>query len=240
MKRIAFVILFASCLAAAWAQPGKRVYEPNTNWPYLFEDFFQGTIVIGTDTVSRTRLNYHLRSEALQCIDHTGKIARVIFGNMNCVLVNNEVYRFVDGKLMRQMYAEEDAMLVDHQYIDYDVMDVSYMQGLATYARNTSETAMVANMNGHPNYKVLPMRGEFNELYDDMRQNWFDGLPLYTRHSYFFVVKGKVIHAVQGDCVAELSKADRRDFKAFLKSNHLKWNKKDDLVAILQYLKTIM
>lgn len=238
MKRIALSLLMVFTIAASWAQIKVQDYEPTLNWPFLLDDFYQSTIIMGTDTVCKTRVNYHLRSEALYCINDEGKIARVILPNMNCVLINNNVYRFVNGKLMLQLHAEEGALLLDLEYIDFDLMTAGYNQGHALYARSYSDHNMLANRNDHINLSALHMKGEFNERYAELKSTWYDGEKLPIKHRYFFMINGKVSKASQSDCYDLLDTAGQQQFKAFLKSKKPKWRKKEDLIAIAQFLKT--
>lgn len=240
MNRITLLIIFLLTFAAGKAQQSSNEYEPTTNWPFLMKDFYDGTIVLAKDSICDTKLNYHLRSEALYCIDPNGKVARVLFPDMQCVVISNIIYRFVNGKLMLQLHAEDDAMLMDHAYIDFDRMEAGYTQGHALYARNTSETSMVANVNGHPILHTLHMKGENNESYANLRETWFDGQKLPIRHTNYFVLKGKTIKALQKECNDLLSKDKQKQLKALVKTNKLKWTRKEDLITILRFMKTAM
>lgn len=224
-------------MVSATAQFGTKEYEPTTNWPYLLNDFYNGTIVMGTDSVSRSRLNFHLRSLALYCIDDEDKVARVIFPNISCVIINNNIYRLVDGKPMQQLYAEQGALLMEYTYIDFDLMNVGYNQGMALYARASSETAMLANRNNYLDLETIHMRGEFNENYHEMRTNWYDGQKLPLHISYYFVIDGRHFRAVNSECNGHLDAAGQKALKRFIKEKKLKWKKKEDLVLILQFMK---
>lgn len=233
---LTFLILVCSVTNGS-AQRKTKEYEPTINWPYLLDDFYYGTIVLNTDTVSKTRMNFHLRSEGLYCIDKSGKVARVVFPNMQCVIIKNQVYRFVDNKPMLQVYAESDALLMDYQFIDYDLMDNSYMEGLALYAKQTSDNNMTMHLNPHFNYKTIHMRGEFNESYAEMRNNWYDGKELPMKQHYYFVVRDKAIHATLSECNKLLDKEAQKRLKDLIKARKLKWKNKDNLTVILQFMK---
>lgn len=240
MKRILLSLLFVCSIVSCWAQRNGNAYEPTINWPYILDDFYPGTLVVGKDSVSKARMNIHLRSEGLYCIDDGGKVARIVFPNISCIIIYNKVYRYVDGKPMQQVYAEDGAMLMDYEYIDYDLMTPNYTEGMALYARATSETSVLANWNNNINYKSLHMKGEFNESYVEMRNNWFDGMKLPVKHNSYFVINGKPFRAIASDCNSQLDKNGQKKLKAFVKTKRLKWKNTADLIAILKYLKEIL
>lgn len=233
------LILAFSLVVNAQTYSRKR-YEPTTYWPYLFEDFHKGVVVYNNDTVSMAKLNFHLRAQSLDCIDYNGKIAHVVLTKFQCAIINKEVYRIVDGKPMRQIHEEEDAMLMNHTYINYDAMDNNYMQGFALYAREKMDVTVRANWNGHLNYANIHMPGEFNESYKEMLEKKTDGTPLLTNNVNYFVVKGKAFRAIPKDCYEQLDKSAQKQLKDFVKEKKLKWKTTEDLIVILQYLKTLM
>lgn len=242
MKKHLLFTLIVLCLLSAVAVSAQsrapKEYAPTTSWPFLFDDFYDGVILVADDTVSQAKVNFHLRAESLFCVDKEGKIARVAFANMNGVVVNSRVYRFINGKPMLQVYEEEDAMLVRSRFIDYDLMDQGYMQGLAAYARENFDVAIRANWNNHLDYSNIHMPGEFNEEYVTLFGNRSSGQELPVKDRFYFVIKGQVIPADKSGCMDVLDKQGRKQFGEYLKSHKLKWKTVSDLVAILQYLKT--
>lgn len=237
---LTILLCMVLCMATDAQAKGVRQYEPTTNWPYLLDDFQKGVVVYDNDTVSMAKLNFHLRAQSLDCIDYNGKIARVSLSKFQCAIIDREVYRFVDGKPMRQIYEEEDAMLMNHSYINYDVMDSQYNQGLALYARENLETNIRANWNGHLNYANIHMPGEFNESYKELVQKKSDGQKLHINNVNYFVVKGKAFRAIPKDCYEQLSKSSQKELRSQMKAKKLKWKKTEDLIAILQLLKQLM
>lgn len=230
----------AFCVTVDAQTNGRQRYTPTTNWPYLFEDFQKGVVVYNNDTVSMAKLNFHLRAQSLDCIDYNGKIARVSLSKFQCAIIDKEVYRFVNYMPMRQIYEEEDAMLMNHSYINYDVLDSGYNQGLALYARENMEVSVRANWNGHLNYANIHMPGEFNENYKELFQKRSDGQKLLINNVNYFVVKGKAFRAIPKECYDQLSKSNQKLLKSQMKAKGLKWKKTTDLIAILQILKQLM
>lgn len=238
--RLTLLFILAFSLTATAQTCSRKRYEPTTNWPYLFDDFKKGVVVYNNDTVSMAKLNFHLRAQSLDCIDFNGKIARVVLAKFQCAIIDKEVYRIIDGKPMRQIHEEEDAMLMEHTYINYDAMDNTYMQGLALYAREKMDVAVRANWNGHLNYANIHMPGEFNENYKEMLERKTDGNPLLTNSVNYFVVKGKSFRAIPKDCYGQLDKSGQKKLKSFVKAKKLKWKTSEDLIVILQHIKTLM
>lgn len=232
------ILLLLTLFANAQTSPYINT-EVKVNWPYLFNDFYDGVLVVGKDSVSMTKMNYHLRAETLHCIDSNGKIARIVFPGIIGIAVNHEIYRFVDGKLMRQLYEEDGNMLMEYIFIDYDRMGNGYSEGLALYARQHEDMYMRANWVNFFNYRNIHMPGEFNENYLELREKKSSGetLPMHT--SYYFVIKGKSIHATSKCCNDVLSKASQKLLRDYIKENKLSWKNTDALVKILGYVSSV-
>lgn len=237
---ISFLLCTTFCLTADAQVNGRQGYVPTTNWPYLLEDFQKGVVVYNNDTVSMAKLNFHLRAQSLDCIDYNGKIARVSLSKFQCAIIDKEVYRFVNNMPMRQIYEEEDAMLMNHSYINYDVIDRGYNQGLALYARENMEVSVRANWNGHLNYANIHMPGEFNENYKELFLKRSDGQKLLINNVNYFVVKGKAFRAIPRECYDQLDKNAEKKLKAYIKAKNLKWKETEDQIAILQFLKQLI
>ena len=239
-KYFAFLLCIMLCVSAYAQGNSRQRYVPTTNWPYLLEDFRKGVVVYDNDTVSMAKMNFHLRAQSLDCIDYNGKIARASLAKFQCTIIDNVVYRFVDGKPMRQIHEEEDAMLMNHSYINYDVMDSQYNQGLALYARENIEVNVRANWNGHLNYANIHMPGEFNENYKELFMKKSDGQKLFINNVNYFVIKGKAFRAIPQECYGQLDKDGQKKLKSLIKEKKLKWKKEDDQIVILQFLKQQM
>lgn len=233
------VMLLLATIGINAQKVSKSEFEPTVNWPYLLDDFYMGRIFVGNDTVSDTRLNFHMRSEAIQCIDKSGNIARIIFPNISRIVVGDKTYRLIDGKPMLQIAGGNEVMVMEYRSLDYDLFDNGYMQGVALYARQNSDHVMKVNWNPHVDYKSIPMPGEFNESYAEMRTKWFDGQQLPVKTRYIFVIDGQSFHATLSDCNDRLNKDGRKQLKEFIKSQKLKWNKPLDLFLILQKFKLL-
>lgn len=239
-KHFSFILIVLTLLSVINVSAQNRTskeYAPTINWPFLFDDFYDGTILVGNDTVSHAKVNFHLRAEKLFCVDKDGKVARVTFANMNGVIINKRVYRFADGKLMLQIHEEDGAMLVRYKFLDYDLFDNGYMQGLALYARENLDVSLKANWNNHLDYKNIHMPGEFNEEYLTLFNNRSTAQELPVKERYYFIINGKLIPANKSGCTELLDKDGRKKFNDYLKSHNLKWKTASDLVTILRFMK---
>lgn len=234
---ILIVLTFLSSVNASAQSRASKEYVPTITWPFLFDDFYDGIILVGNDTVSHAKVNFHLRAEKLFCVNNDGKVMRVTFANMNGVIINKRVYRFVEGKLMLQIHEEDDAMLVRYKFLDYDLFDNGYMQGLALYARENFDVSLRANWNNHLDYKNIHMPGEFNEDYLTLFNNRSSAQELPVKDRYYFIINGKAIPATKSGCSELLDKDGRKKLNDFLKSHNLKWKTANDLVTILRFMK---
>lgn len=238
--RVKLIVVIASimtlCAISAKAQPGYNGYVPTTNWPYLFDDFHQGTIFLTDGTPSEARLNIHLRAKTLDCITEYGRIARVAFPNISHIFINGNVIRFIDGKPMLQLSSNGHDRLYEYCHIEYDFLNNGYMKSEYTKARESSELYPRYISNPHFDKKSIHMKGEFNEDYQELHDTKHGGLDLYIKHTYYFSFNGKTIPAKQKDCNNILSAEGRKQLKKLVKTNNLKWNNPNDLKTILRFM----
>ena len=76
-------------------------YEPNTKWPYLYSDFTEGTAYSSDNTKSALQMNVHLAGNVLHYIGKDGKIYRAADNKISRVEIGEDVYIFVNHRLMQ-------------------------------------------------------------------------------------------------------------------------------------------
>lgn len=224
MKRFLSTVAALLLMLAVSAQN----FEPNTKWPYLYEDFMPGTIYFEGNEKSSSNLNIHLWGNVLHYVKADGRIYQSSDQKVMRVEIGNDAYIFSDHKLVRIIAHEGTNLLVELVSGDFDAMRSSgggaYGSSLNSSAsRDLSSLGFDLGGMDHPELGL-------------MLQEKQDGrtIPLITR--YYFIIGGQQIEATKKG-VEKFVGDDRADaLKQFLKDNKVKWKKEESLIQVLQFL----
>ncbi len=203
-------------------------YEPNTKWPYIYENFEQGTIYFDGNKKSSSELNIHLWGNVLHYVTPDGKIFQSSDKDVVRVEIGTDSYIFSDHKLVRIMSTEGTNLLVELVRGDFDAMRSS---GGGAYgsSSNSSATRDLSSLG-------FSLGGlDFPEL-GLMLQEKNDGstIPLVTQ--YFFIINGQQIDATKKGVEKFMGKEKEDALKQFIKENKIKWKKEDSLKKVLSFL----
>ena len=224
MKRFLSTVAALLLMLAVSAQN----FEPNTKWPYLYENFTPGTIYFEGNEKSSSNLNIHLWGNVLHYVKADGRIYQSSDQKVMRVEIGNDAYIFSDHKLVRIVAHEGTNLLAELVSGDFDAMRSSgggaYGSSLNSSAsRDLSSLGFDLGGMDHPELGL-------------MLQEKQDGrtIPLITR--YYFIIGGQQIEATKKG-VEKFVGDDRADaLKQFLKDNKVKWKKEESLIQVLQFL----
>ena len=93
-------------------QVSAQKFEPNTNWPYLYENFTPGVIYFDGNTKSEAELNIHLWGNVLHYVGQDGKIFQSKDKNVIRVEIGDDAYIFMNQKLVKILAVEGTNLLV--------------------------------------------------------------------------------------------------------------------------------
>ncbi|MBQ7622467.1 MAG: hypothetical protein IJS66_01855 [Bacteroidales bacterium] len=219
MKRIVFI--FAALLAALCA--GAQEFEPTTTWPYLYPEFTPGKLLTDKGVEKTGEYNVHILHSTLHFIqgDEIRELSR---SEVYSVQIGKDYFIAVGGQLMK-VVARNDNGYVAQSY-EVDVVKLNSTGGAYGSSSSTLGTTALSSLEGIGNNRVSMNHMELKANKDNGQT-----LPLITK--YFICTGGKVVYATRRD-VGE--KSDPAAFKAFLKSNKIKWNNPQSLLAVVDFL----
>ena len=77
--------------------------EPTANWPYLYPDFMEGELLRANKNSNKARFNIHLNISALHYVDKNGKIKEADTWGVIGLIIGEDRFRFVEGKMLKVM-----------------------------------------------------------------------------------------------------------------------------------------
>lgn len=224
MKAINAIVAALLLTLSASAQK----YEPNTKWPYLYEDFTPGTIYFESNEKSAADLNIHLWGNVLHYIKPDGKIYQTDESKVVRVEIGTDAYIFSDHKLVKIVAIEGTNLLVKLTRGDFDAMRSS---GGGAYGSslNSSASRDLSSLG-------LDLGGLNNPELGLMLQEKHEGRTIPLVEQYLFIVGGQQIEATKKAVEKQVGNAREAELSKFLKDNKIKWKREDSLQKVLKFL----
>lgn len=221
MKKLLSVLVMAFATLIANAQS----YEPNTKWPYIYENFTDGTIFFDGNKKKECMLNIHLWGNKLHYLSENQRIFQSEDKGIIRVEIGDDAYIFSDHKLVRIIAADKNNVLVDLTSGDFDAL----FAGTGAYGSSLNSSAS-------RDLSSLDLGGMDSPELGRMLQERTDGREISLKHKFFFIINGKQIEANKKDIESILNDEGKNEWKTFLKQNKIKWKNVDSLKQVLSFI----
>ena len=201
-------------------------YEPNTKWPYIYENFTNGTAYSSDNTKSTLQMNVHLAGNVLHYIGKDDRIYRADDSKITRVEIGSDAYLFINHQLMQLIAAKGKNVIVKLADPDFSRMQSAgggaYGSDSNTLATSRKSSLDLGGLNTPELAKMLLEKDEGAAI------------PIVNR--YFFIINDQRIEASKGAVEKYLGESNEKEFKAFLKANKIKWKNEESLKQILYFL----
>lgn len=218
MKR--FVLFSLVCLLCGMA---RAEYIPNTMWPYVYEDFTQGELVLKNGDKVRAAFNVHLLEGELHYLKDD-KILFVATSRVKEVKIGDESYVPAEGKMMKVIAQDSTKYLLQCVLGDFEALVV----GTGAYGAS-------ANTQAVRNLSSLEIGGKNIVNHAMLLQNKDAGKELPINTKRYIMIGEKCIPATKKDIEKQLI-TNHDQWNMFLKENKIKWRKDADLIKVLNFL----
>ena len=225
MKRLfVFFVFMQAALLTVMAQK----YEPNTKWPYLYEEFIPGTIFFEGNQKSTADMNIHLWGNVLHYVKADGKIYQSDEKKVVRVEIGSDAYIYVDHQLNRIIANQGTNLLLKLTKGDFDAMRSSgggaYGSSLnSSSARDLSSLGFDLGGLDHPELGL-------------MLQEKKDGRTIPLVEQYSFIIGDQQIEATKKGVEKFVGDTRADALKQFLKENKIKWKSEESLQQLLVFL----
>lgn len=221
MKKLCslFVLLCAVLTVSA------QKFEPNTKWPYLYEDFTQGTIFFNGNKKSEAKLNIHLWGNKLHYLKGDNKIYQSDDRDVIRVEIGSDAFIYSDHQLMKILSADNNNLLVVQDKADFD----------ALFA-NTGAYGASLNSSAARDLSSLELGGLDTPELGLLLQERHDGRAIDVKQVYFFIIDGQQVEANKKEVEKLLSDNGKKEWKSFQKDNKIKWKNEESLLKVLSFI----
>lgn len=226
MKKLLFLCICTFMAVAAYAQ---KDYTPTTSWPYLFPDFVEGQLEVGPRQ-TKALVNIHLNLGALHYVEN-GRIKESSTLGISSLTVGEDKFRNVGGKMMKVLAETGGGYIVEETRANYTAVvrkDGAYG---TTGLNSTTTKSFLYNENALNGYNGYLM----TDVYADLLAMKDNSETLPVQKNRYIVIGLDQIPADKKN-VSSLDGLDKKAFKAFLKTEKIKWDDPQDLVKVLDYI----
>ena len=228
MKRLLFSCICVLLAAVAVAQNE----APTTNWPYLYPEFKDGEIQRTRGKAVKSMLNIHLNLGALHYVEN-GKIKEANTLGIDSITIGEDLFRNVGGKMLKVLAETEGGYVVEEARGNFTAVvrnDGAY--GTTGLNSTTTKTFLYNEnvVNAYNGYLLT-------DVYADLLAMKDQGEKLPVNRNMFLVIGLEQIPASKKN-VADLDGLDKKAFKAYLKSEDIQWDDPQDLVKVIEYVKS--
>ena len=225
MKKLLFSIIAMLMAVAASAQKD----SPTTSWPYLYPDFMEGELEVRTK-ITKALVNIHLNLGALHYVEN-GKIKESSTIGITKLVIGDDVFRNVGGKMMKMLAEAEDGFVVEETRANYTAV-VKKDGAYGTTALNSTTTkSFLYNenvLNGYNGYLMTDIYKDLHAMKDQSEK-----LPV-LKNRYLVIGLNQIKADKQN--VLDIDGLDKKAFKAFLKAEKIKWDDPQDLVKVIEFI----
>lgn len=224
MRKLLSVIVLLGFTVMAQAQK----FEPNTKWPYIYENFTPGTIYFEGNEKSAADMNIHLWGNVLHYVKDDGKIYQTDDRKVMRVEIGSDAYIFSDHRLVKLLANQGTNLLVMLTKGDFDAM------------RSSGGGAYGSSLNSSASRDLSSLGFDLGGLDQPelglMLQEKRDGRTIPLVEQFFFIIGGQQVEATKKGVEKFVGDARADAWKLFLKENKIKWKKEDSLRLVLNFL----
>lgn len=219
MKRIMYiaVVLFLSA-AGAYAQ------SPTTTYPYLYDTFTNGTVVMDDGSKEARQMNVHLREGRLHYIDN-GIIKEAYLTDVAAVEIGSDVFLPVYTSVMKVVAKNDNGCVVMEQLGDFE----GAISGTGAYGVSASASATMK-------LTSVQMDSQVNQNYMNILNEKSEGMDLEIVSAYYIVTPKCKVKATRNDIEASLPAERVAQLKTYVKEHKVKWKNPQGLLPMVDFL----
>ena len=218
MKNL-FLILFILLSLKLSAQ------EATTNWPYLYNDFRNGTVNYTNGAKTEALMNIHLLRSRLHYLDN-GIIKEVTNTDILVIEISADKFFAHDNKMYRVIVGNSTSFI--GELATADISSLSQSGGAYGSSSNTQATKKLTSVDV---FHSVHMNTSHIELKNSKDSG--DLLPIIKK--YYIVSGGEIFLATKKGIESKLPDNKKSEFTAFVKKNKIKWKTPESLAKLLEF-----
>ena len=219
MKRIAYIVTIL-----LWSAIGAYAQSPTTTYPYLYDTFTSGTVVMDDGSKEARQMNVHLRNGSLHYIDN-GIIMEAFLKDVAAVEIGGDVFIPVFNSVMKVVAKNDNGCVVQRQVGDFEAA----ISGTGAYGTSSTSSATMKLTSVQTDSQV-------NQNYMNILNERNEGMDLKIISDYYIVTPKYKVKAARKDVELSLPVDKSAQMKTYLKEHKVKWNSPYSLLLMVDFL----
>lgn len=219
MKRIAYIVTIL-----LWSAIGSYAQNPTTTYPYLYDTFISGTVVMDDGSKEARQMNVHLRNGSLHYIDN-GIIKEAFLHDVAAVEIGNDVFVPVFTSVMKVAAKNENGCVVEQLLGDFE----GAISGTGAYGVTSTSSATMKLTSVQTDVQV-------NQNYMNILNEKSEGMDLKILSAYYIVTPKYKVKAARKDLEYALPVEKTEQMKTYVKEHKIKWKSPQSLLLMVDFL----
>ena len=203
---------------------GASAQSPTTSYPYLYDTFINGTVVMDNGEKEARQMNIHLREGRLHYIDN-GIIKEAFLTDVAAIEIGNDIFLPVYTSVMKVMAKNNNGCIVMEYRGDFE----GAISGSGAYGTSASSSATM---------KITSIQtdNQINQNYMNILNEKEQGMALEINTAYHIVTPKYKVKATRKDIEEVLPVDKAAELKVFIKENKIKWKNPLGLLPLVDFL----
>jgi len=203
---------------------GASAQSPTTSYPYLYDTFTNGRVVMDDGSKEARQMNVHLREGRLHYIDN-GIIKEAFLTDVAAVEIGNDIFLPVFSSVMKVVAKNDNGCVVMEHLGDFE----GAISGSGAYGTSASSSATM---------KITSIQtdSQINQNYMNILNEKEQGMTLEINTAFYIVTPKYKVKATRKDIEAVLPVDKAAQLKTFIKENKVKWKTPQGLLPLVDFL----
>lgn len=219
--RISILIVFIAICTNSYAQG----YEPNTRWPYLYEEFTPGIVYMVGNMKMNCKLNIHLVGNVVHYVGDDDKIYKMKDEKILRVEIGDDAYIIYHHEMMKIVSVADSLLLLNITRGDFNSM----LEGQGAYGSSLNSSATKS-------LSSLGLGGFGNPDLAQLMDKRYEGEVIPLVDCYYFLLNGTLIDATKKGVLKYFGDNRSAEMKEFFKQNKVKWKDSESLTFLLSFI----
>ncbi len=216
-----FLIAAAMLLAALSA----KAQEYSTAWPYLYQTFTDGSVVLKGGAKFQQPLNIHILHGALHYLED-GVVKEAKLEDVLTVRIGEDSFLNVGGQMMKVLASSENGTVCELALGDFERL----LAGTGAYGTTATTSAT-------QKFSSLEIAGQPLQNHMEMWESRHDGERVDLVKKTYLVLPGNFVEASRRGVEAMLDDAQKASFKQWLKVHKVKWNDPASVLSVADFFR---
>lgn len=197
---------------------------PTTTYPYLYDNFRDGVVVMSDGGRESKKMNIHLRAGRLHYIDNE-IIKEAFLTDVAAVEIGSDVFVPVHASVMKVVAKNGNGLVAVEQLGDFETA----ISGSGAYGTSASSSATMK-------LTSVQQDGQVNQNHMNIYNEKSEGMSLRIQSTFYLVTPKYKVKATRSSVEAVIPADKAALLPQYLKEHKVKWKFPQSLLQLVDFL----